>query len=535
MAISLSLILFFFSLGINLFSSHTGDFVEIANTSILVIVLVFASIMELRLYRNGSNRKEANQVWLLFGLGLGIYALAEIVWLAYLFAGGEPPYPGPPDLIYFVAYILLIIALFNKNRLLGIRPPKKRIAVLCVICGIVLVLTSIFVIYPISYNASAGTLLETAVSLFYPLADLVFLCLALLLIFALWGGKISSSWFLIGLSGIVLALADIVFVYADWNGLYYPGNQINVISELADMGYIVFALLSAMGVFMQGRLVNITEEEVKSFLGTPRVQQQTFHAQEMISMPKAEGVIFSDRSDRLIYINDYMRQLVIKFGGTPPTLGQPIREILGLDESTFRIFKEEVIRNAAMTRHFELNFKNRQIPFSLLVSARKNQKREFDGTDMFLTLIEEGLNTQVQEELKLAETGNHLLKDVWSKLSNIGQLDQREQKILAYLIAKFTALYIFIARMAGLTAAQRVSDVFNKSARDAGIAITVKDGNALFESPPETNKLRLILKEVFLYSQNLVSKDSLLTFQNFFDQTIPNEILEAVKADTTNS
>jgi hypothetical protein len=530
----ISAIIFLFSLGINLFASHETGFVEMANTIILAVVLLFAAVLAFRLRAKTSDKKEANKVWLLFGIGLVMYALAEISWLIYLLAGMEPPYPGPSDLIYFIAYSFMIVALFNKYRMFNIYPTKRRVIILWMICGIMLILIGIFVVAPIVSGAAETNPLETLVNLYYPLADFVILMIALYLIFTLWGGRISSSWMLIGAGALVLALADILFVYADWNGLYYPGTQINVISKIVDMGYIQFALLFASGVFMQRQLISITGDEVKTVFGNSTDKPITSQPQGVSGHAEEKGVILTDKNHRLVYISDSLRDLYIKFGGISPQIGQPLVDVLAMDEEELGSLMNEIVQKTVLRRQIELPINKKPFPFLLVAIVRMNQVKEFDGMDLSVTLFKEGINPKLKEEIRFVETGNSILVEIWERLSRFEQIDPTDKKILAYLFSKMIALYVFMARLAGLTVAQKISDVFNTSAQKATVGVRFENSTIQYDIPPDVNKMRSLANEVIRYAEGLISKGSMDGFQGYFEQTIPADILDAVKKTIPN-
>jgi hypothetical protein len=261
-AMVISAIVFLFSLGINIFAGHETGFVEKANMIIRIPILIFASILSFRLHQKSPNKKEASQVWLMFGISLATFALAEIFVLIYLLAGRQPPNPGPFDIIYAFAYTSLFITLINIFRLFNIYPTRRSWIIFTGICVVVLILTGIFVMYPIARSVAESNPLETMVNAYYPLADFFILEIAIFLLFALLGKKVSSAWILICVGGLVFALVDVLFIYAEWNTLFYPGNRTNFISGFIDVGYLVVALLFVWGAFIQTKLNTVRPGEL---------------------------------------------------------------------------------------------------------------------------------------------------------------------------------------------------------------------------------------------------------------------------------
>jgi hypothetical protein len=529
LSIAVSLSILVICLGINLFSSHESSFVEIANTSIPLAILLFAAVLTFRLRTKIQDRKEANQVWLWFGIGLVLYALAEAAWLVYLLAGEEVPYPGLPDLIYIGSYACWIAALVFKYRLLNVNPAKKRLIILWSICGIVLILTMIFIIVPILSGAAETNFLEILMNLFYSLADCAILGIALYLIFALWGGRISSPWILIGAGALILALADIVFVYASWNGLFYPGNQINSISAVADMGYIAFELLFASGVFMQTQLILISGDDLKSIFASSRDKAGVNQQVKGTGQAEEKGLLLTDKNNRLVYVSDSLRDLYRKFGAVPPQVGQPLGDVLVLDGDSFGNLINEVIQKTVLRKQIELSIDNKPFPFLLFAIARLNQAQEYDGMDLSVSLYKEGISPQLKEEIRFVETGNSILAERWEKLARFKQIDPSDRKILAYLFSKMIAFSIFAARLTGVAVAQKLSDVFNAAAQKGAVGVRFENSVIEYETPPDVKKMQSLVDDIIQHSQGLVSKASVDAFLNYFDTTMPMDILEAVK------
>ncbi len=63
-------------------------------------------------------------------------------------------------------------------------------------------------------------LLESLTNITYPLADSILFVLMLVIIFVLEKGKFALTWQLIGAGLLVSTVADLMFSYASWNGLY---------------------------------------------------------------------------------------------------------------------------------------------------------------------------------------------------------------------------------------------------------------------------------------------------------------------------
>jgi len=80
---------------------------------------------------------------------------------------------------------------------------------------------------PILQSFDPAKILESLITLAYPLADSALFILTLMIIFAMEKGRFALPWQLFGAGLIFEAIGDLTFSYATQNGLYYPADQIN--------------------------------------------------------------------------------------------------------------------------------------------------------------------------------------------------------------------------------------------------------------------------------------------------------------------
>ena len=76
--------------------------------------------------------------------------------------------------------------------------------------------------FPYPGVRSVDLLLESIIDLFYPLADMVLLILALRILFSANKGSFSQSWLWISLGFIVISFSDLFFTYSSVRDLVLP-------------------------------------------------------------------------------------------------------------------------------------------------------------------------------------------------------------------------------------------------------------------------------------------------------------------------
>jgi signal transduction histidine kinase len=135
--------------------------------------------------------------WLLVAVALVLFWIGDFFWAVYEI-GGRNPYPSPADVFYLAGYPLLaaglIVAIKRRMPIIDTRAPID--AAIVTVC--VLLFQWFYVIGP-TLSDSALSSKETAVTITYPVADLIVLAVALRFI-------MSRDWSVTALRLLVLGL-----------------------------------------------------------------------------------------------------------------------------------------------------------------------------------------------------------------------------------------------------------------------------------------------------------------------------------------
>jgi two-component system, cell cycle response regulator len=175
--------------------------------------------------------------WLLIGAGLLVWTGGEIYYEATVALSGSVPIPSPADAGYLLFYPLTYAGLiFLLRERIGSFPFTRWLD--GVIAGLaVAALTAALALGPIADASGAGSGLQTATDLAYPICDLTLLALVITAA-AFTGWRPGATWSLLGAGMIVLAGSDVVYLFQSAQGTYVEG-------DLLDAAWPLGALLLA--------------------------------------------------------------------------------------------------------------------------------------------------------------------------------------------------------------------------------------------------------------------------------------------------
>ena len=124
-------------------------------------------------------RPGAHLAWICLGLGVVLLGAGEFAWSWYeLVLGIEPPFPGPPDVLYLSAYPLLVAGLLLVPRATPNRYQRGQqiIDLVVVVLGLA-ILAWITILNPTFQDSAGVSIPEALVSSAYPLGDVFLLAI----------------------------------------------------------------------------------------------------------------------------------------------------------------------------------------------------------------------------------------------------------------------------------------------------------------------------------------------------------------------
>jgi two-component system cell cycle response regulator len=222
--------------------------------------------------------KEQRAAWLTMGAGLLCWSLGELYFTLFV-EGGSGVAVGqvsPADGLYLAMYPCLYVAIML---LLGAHLRELRVSLWLdgLIAGLAAATLAAAVVLPPIVDHTHGDVASVAVSLAYPIGDL------LLLIFTIGalgitGWRPGRVWFLIAASMLLNAIADTTYLYQTATGSYRAGSWVEGMWPAAAVLLAIaawtpwpppkrrrvedwrlvtvpaFSLLTALGVFVYGNL-----------------------------------------------------------------------------------------------------------------------------------------------------------------------------------------------------------------------------------------------------------------------------------------
>jgi len=165
--------------------------------------------------------------WGLLALGMVSWALATVVWSAFLKDLAAPPYPSVADALYLGFYPPAYAAL-----ILLLRPLVRSVGVSLWLDGVVGVLAisaigAAFLLPSIVADTSGDTAV-VATNLAYPLCDLALIAMVVGG-FVLTSGHPGRAWSLIGAGLILFAVADTIYLLEVAKGTFSEGTWLDSI------------------------------------------------------------------------------------------------------------------------------------------------------------------------------------------------------------------------------------------------------------------------------------------------------------------
>src|SRR4051812_36403755 len=182
---------------------------------------VLFGAMALCLFRGILIRAE-RAAWLALGIGIGVWTAGRVVYLA---AEGDLPIPSIADVCWLAFYpaVYLGVILLVRSRI-----PRFHASMWLdgLVAGFAVVALAAAILFDPIVSVTGGDSAEVAVTLAYPLADLLLLGVVVG-VAAASGWHPGRAWALIAAGLTVFAIGDAVYLYGTAKGWYEPGTPIS--------------------------------------------------------------------------------------------------------------------------------------------------------------------------------------------------------------------------------------------------------------------------------------------------------------------
>lgn len=321
-------------IGINFFGIGGNSFIINLNNFIVTPLALGVTLLAFMLWRHIAVGSQNQLLWSGLTIGWAMWTIAETWWAVATIIGQEIPYPSWADFFWLVGYIPIYIALRSCIRSLPkMVNPAQRTGI-WVASLVLLGLTAFFIFIPLLQNSDPTAVLESILSLLYPLADIILLIFVLQIFFSYQQGMYGRVWNWLTLGFIFFSVGDLGFAYANTASLYYPDQQVNLLSTFGvDIPYNLSYLFVLIGlVIMQS--IQRSHHAIENIHTPPRL------------VPNTHLLIFTKGDDTVIGISrNYERVFSVNRAE-----GKTIEEVLGIspedadtilkDSKAHKIFKE---------------------------------------------------------------------------------------------------------------------------------------------------------------------------------------------------
>lgn len=385
-------------LAINLLVLGGDDFVYQLNSFMVIPLSILTSVMGLLLWRQMKEGFQSRRIWGGLLSGWILWTLAEALWGIFSLLG-QDPYPSPADIFFLLGYIPLSIGLLSRIRNLPTRPNKFQYAMLGLVSLLAGSVTFAYIFIPIMQGYDPERLLESILSLFYPLADLLLLLVVLRILFTFGPGNYGMAWRLILIGFITVTISDLFYSYADWNGLYYPDSRATIISTVGvDWLYCLSYLFWSFGMYV-----------LRVLLGEHEIRRINFEPQ---LVPNTYILIFTDQEGRVSGVSqNYHRLFPVK-----DMMRKTIAELLGISAQVESHIRTQFMTNKKLHEEKVCMVGTSGMQYEAWISglAIMPSPNQYDGAVILLRLYADG----GESSYELSEYHMSLVSNILRKVDN---------------------------------------------------------------------------------------------------------------------
>jgi len=228
-----------------------GTFAFTAWTDLLpVTAALIAVIAGFYTYSIHGWKSTQGKVWLTLTAGIFCWFLGELIWFVYeVVLKISVPFPSLADAAWLIGYPLIFASLILLWRTTGSRLSNRQILFIFIATLLAALASGYVLLGPIAASTQISST-EKFLDLAYPVGDLMIIFGALVVPFVFGRGILSRSWSIIALGFFASAIADTLFSYLTWHGIFFTAGNI-FISAAANLLWILGYLVIAFGFYHQ--------------------------------------------------------------------------------------------------------------------------------------------------------------------------------------------------------------------------------------------------------------------------------------------
>lgn len=215
----------------NLFGQNPATLTSNWTNLFVTGAAVILSILAIRKHGiTGSHGK----AWLFFAICIGLWFIAERIWMVYEIGYNTKPWPSEADFFWLAGY-----PFYYAFSIFYIRPFRgsitKRILIFAILIPVVVLIP---ILYLTIENDSQLSNYEKALDASYPVADAISLVPAVMGISLFFKGDVNFSWAMLLFGTLSFTASDFGYLYLTLGNMYYSGHPIDVPYI---WGYILFS------------------------------------------------------------------------------------------------------------------------------------------------------------------------------------------------------------------------------------------------------------------------------------------------------
>lgn len=357
---------------INIFQIGGDTFIINLNNLMVIPLAVGTTFLSFMLWRQIKTGNLKSYLWLGLTIGWTMWTIAELWWAIASLIGQEVPYPSWADFFWLAGYIPMYFAVWGRLRLLPKISNSAQRTALWILSLAILGFTILFILLPILLQSDLSVIIESVISIAYPIADTVLLILVLRLLFSYQQGNYGQAWRWIASGFVLLAIGDLVFAYASTNNMYYPEQQVNLLSTMGvDVPYNLSYLVWIIGLYLLQNLLKTYQPIIGD-------------VKKLALVPNTHFLVFTKGDNTVIGVSrNYERVFAENMG-----MGKTILEVLGISqEDADTILKESKANKIFKERKFLVNTHLGQEQAWISGVVIFNPQGEYSGVYLLLRML----------------------------------------------------------------------------------------------------------------------------------------------------
>ncbi len=473
---------------INIFQIGGDAFVINLNNNLTNLLAVGVVLLAFILLRGSAVGVQNRLLWLGLTIGWTLWTIAEFWWAIAAMIGQEVPYPSWADFFWLVGYVPMYIALWERLRPLPRNFSSLQMTGIRASILITLGFTIFFVFIPILQNSDPSAVLESALNILYPLADLILLVLALQILFAYQQGMYGRAWTWLIAGFAVHSVSNLFFSYATTADLFYPNGQVNFLSTLGiDVPYNLSYLLWLVGLFVlrdiQASHHTFTDTDV-----------------DLTLVPDTHILVFTKGDDTVIDVSQNYSRIFPQDTITEKT----ISEILGISAADADSLLTEIKTNRILKERSLLvdTLSGKQTTWISGVVVH-NPQGEYAGVMLLLRIFIDGhafedILTKYEKDMinsLLGKTGTKEIED-----------EEIKQLLSKYYLAYLKGFYNRVFSEGGSIMTDAFLTELQSTVKQHGWQISIRPDNLLDVSALTLSEIRESLPVLFERARRFVAE-----------------------------